>query len=89
MEGKKNMIDHPSHYQREGRKECIEEMLDIYTIEMVRAFCLLNVYKYRYRHSMKNGEEDLQKANWYWNKYLELGGTPEAENTFNFLRHGE
>lgn len=65
-------INHPSHYNKEGRKECIEEMLDLFGIEEVKSFCKLNVYKYRYRHDLKNGQEDLKKAEWYQNKHDEL-----------------
>lgn len=65
-------VNHPAHYNAPGRKECIEEMLDIFGIEKVKAFCKLNSYKYNYRHEMKNGEEDLAKANWYDSKYFEL-----------------
>lgn len=65
-------VNHPSHYCKEGRKECIEEMLDLFGIDEVKSFCKLNVYKYRYRHDLKNGQEDLKKAEWYQNKYDEL-----------------
>jgi hypothetical protein len=71
---KSDMVNHPSHYNQPGRKECIEEMLDKFGIVAVRHFCLLNAYKYNYRHAMKNGVEDLQKADWYMKKYRELGG---------------
>lgn len=67
-----DMVNSPKHYCKEGRKECIEEMLDLYGIEAVKHFCQLNVYKYLYRHDMKNGEEDVKKAEWYENKYKEL-----------------
>lgn len=69
-----NNVNHPKHYNIPGRKECIEEMLDIFGVEKVMAFCELNAYKYKYRHEMKNGAEDLAKAEWYLNKLLELGG---------------
>ena len=65
-------IEHPKHYNKEGRKECIEEMLELFGIEEVKSFCKLNVYKYKYRHDLKNGQEDLKKAEWYQNKYDEL-----------------
>lgn len=66
-------INHPEHYNRPGRKECIEEMLDIYGPEKVIAFCELNAYKYRYRAGFKGSkEEDLKKANWYLNKMTEI-----------------
>lgn len=58
-------VNHPGHYNIPGRKECIEEMLDVYGPEKVKAFCELNAYKYRYRHTLKGGAEDLKKAAWY------------------------
>lgn len=67
-------VDHPTHYNIQGRKECIEEMIDKFGIFQVRIFCLLNAYKYDYRHQMKGGDEDLAKAEWYMKKYAELGG---------------
>ena len=70
----KENVNHPAHYQKEGRKECIEEMLDKFGVEAVKHFCLLNAYKYEYRHEMKGGKEDLAKAEWYIRKYNELGG---------------
>lgn len=60
-----NNVDHPNHYNIPGRKECIDEMLEKFGAEKVKAFCELNAYKYRYRHEMKNGNEDLEKAEWY------------------------
>ena len=65
-------VNHPAHYNIEGRKECIDEMLDLYGIEATKHFCLLNAHKYRYRHELKNGQEDLMKAEWYENKHEEL-----------------
>lgn len=63
-----NAINHPSHYNIEGRKECIVEMEDIWGIEAVITFCVLNAYKYRYRAGAKSQEtltQDLKKADWY------------------------
>lgn len=66
-------VNHPKHYNRPGRKECIEEMLDIYGPEKVSAFCELNAYKYRYRAGLKgNKDEDLKKADWYLKKVEEI-----------------
>lgn len=67
-----DMVNHPKHYNIEGRKECIEEMIDVFGVEKVRVFCELNVYKYMYRHELKNGDEDLKKAEWYKKKCAEL-----------------
>lgn len=69
---KKETVNHPQHYNITGRKECIEEMIDIYGIDAVITFCNLNAYKYKYRHELKNGDEDLQKADWYYSKILSL-----------------
>lgn len=67
-------VNHPKHYNIPGRKECIEEMLDKFGVVAVRNFCILNAYKYNYRHELKGGIEDIKKAEWYINKYAELGG---------------
>ena len=67
-------VNHPAHYKQEGRKECIEEMLDKFGVEAVKHFCLLNAFKYMYRRDAKGGAEDIAKANWYLAKYAELGG---------------
>lgn len=63
-------INHPSHYQREGRRECIEEIQDKYGIFITHIFCLTNAYKYLYRAGEKEGnsaEQDIAKAKWYFN----------------------
>lgn len=67
-------VNHPAHYNIPGRKECIEEMIDRFGVEAVISFCRLNVYKYRYRAELKNGVEDLNKADWYEAKAKELEG---------------
>lgn len=65
-------VNQPSHYNIPGRKECIQEMIDIFGAAKVAIFCELNAYKYRYRHELKGGEEDLKKAEWYDNFITEL-----------------
>ena len=65
-------IDHPSHYNREGAFECIDEMLMLFGLPETMVFCKLNAWKYRYRAADKNGEEDLKKSDWYLKKYNEL-----------------
>lgn len=72
MEENKSVIDHPSHYT--NGMECIDEMIAIFGKTATQHFCLLNVWKYRKRAVYKNGKEDMEKADWYMNKYLELGG---------------
>ena len=73
-------IDHPNHYNRPDAIECIDEMILIFGKEATMHFCLLNVWKYRYRAADKNGEIDLEKSDWYMKKYKELlkGYTKES-----------
>lgn len=67
------LVNHPKHYNRSI--ECIDEMIAVFGIEVVKHFCLCNVWKYRYRASDKNGQEDLDKSDWYMKKYMELSET--------------
>lgn len=67
-------VDHPSHYQSENGMECIDEMALAFGVEAVKHFCLCNVWKYRFRANKKNGDEDIEKSNWYMKKYKELCG---------------
>ena len=66
-----DMVNHPSHYNN-GGMECIDEMVLIFGKVATMYFCLCNAWKYRYRANAKNGQEDLDKANWYIAKYKEL-----------------
>ena len=65
-------VNHPAHYCRDGGMECIDEMILVFGKEAVANFCLCNAWKYRYRASDKNGEEDLRKSDWYLKKFEEL-----------------
>lgn len=64
-------VNHPSHYTQ-GGMECIDEMLLIFGKEAVKNFCICNAWKYRKRAMFKNGQEDIDKSDWYINKYKEL-----------------
>lgn len=64
-------VNHPSHYET-GKYECIEVMLETQGPEAVKGFCICNAFKYLYRHRKKNQTEDIEKAIWYLNRYLEL-----------------
>lgn len=55
----KNMVDHPAHYNVPGRKECIEEMIEIYGPSAVYMFCTLNAYKYEVSY-LKDQVEALE-----------------------------
>ena len=64
-------VNHPSHYET-GKFECIEVMLETQGIEAVKSFCVCNAFKYLYRTKRKNGLEDVLKAIWYLQKYVDL-----------------
>lgn len=70
-------INHPNHYTNGHGLECIDEMLEVFGTRVVADFCLCNVWKYRRRAIYKNGEEDMQKAEWYMNKFIELKNLAE------------
>ena len=64
-----NQVSHPSHYNKDGRKECIVEMEEKYGAEVTAVFCLTNAYKYLYRAGNKFGNparQDVSKAQWYF-----------------------
>lgn len=65
-------VAHPPHYNRDGAIESIDEMVIVFGTEVVKHFCLCNVWKYRYRAADKNGAEDVAKSDWYMRKYKEL-----------------
>ena len=67
-----NKVIHPDHYNIPGRKECIDEMVEKFGHEKTEAFCELNSYKYQYRHELKNGQEDLDKASNYTNMLQQM-----------------
>lgn len=60
---KNSNVDHPDHYS--GKHECIEVMRAMFGDDAVMAFCRCNSFKYRFRSSRKNGDEDVKKAEWY------------------------
>ena len=70
-QNKADNVNHPTHY-KVHKHECIDEMVAVFGVEAVKAFCKCNAWKYRYRSVAKNGEEDLKKADWYLEKLIEL-----------------
>lgn len=67
-----DMVNAPPHYL--NGIECIDELIAVFGKEVVADFCLCNVWKYRKRALHKNGQEDLDKADWYMKKFMELEG---------------
>lgn len=65
-----DMINHPPHYT--GSVECIDAMESAFGIVDTARYCHINAFKYLWRSKKKNGIEDIKKAIWYLNKYVEL-----------------
>lgn len=68
-------VDHPSHYNVEGKKECIEEMIDKWGKETVATWCEITAFKYKYRCGSKPNNsisQEKRKIDWYENKAKEL-----------------
>jgi hypothetical protein len=72
-ESEPDNVNHPAHYET-GKFECIDVMVETQGKEAVKAYCLCAAFKYLYRHNRKNGLEDIKKARWYLDKYVELEG---------------
>lgn len=73
------LVNHPAHYNAPGRKECIEEMIDIWGREQTAIWCEMTAYKYDYRAGTKEGEpdeRDMAKRKWYLDKAKELRTEP-------------
>lgn len=71
-------VNHPSHYNI-GKYECIDVMEDAFGTKELKTFCVMNAFKYLYRHKHKGGAEDIKKAVWYLNKYLELADEQDRD----------
>lgn len=50
---------------------------------VILMICILNAFKYVWRAKKKNGVEDIKKAILYLNKYIELEGEREDDNSRN------
>jgi len=66
-------VNSPAHYTQ-GGIECIDAMVAAFGAEAVMVYCKINAFKYVWRASLKNGVEDITKADWYLKKFLELEG---------------
>lgn len=71
-------VNHPAHYTQ-GGIECIDAMVSAFGAEAVKTYCKINAFKYVWRTDRKNGEEDIEKADWYLKKYLSLKPEPKAD----------
>lgn len=63
-------VNHPSHYTH-GKIETIDKIEDVLGLEGFQAYCVGNAIKYLDRYKLKNGFEDIKKAQRYLEFYIE------------------
>lgn len=74
-------VNHPKHYNQYPL-EVIDMMVNLFGIEAVYHFCLLNAFKYRMRIGVKPDSDisdDLKKEQWY----LTMASVYKPSNTAN------
>lgn len=64
-------VNQPSHYANFSI-ECIDAMQAMLSREEFIGYLRGNIFKYLWRYKLKNGVEDLKKAQWYQNKLIEV-----------------
>lgn len=67
----KDVINAPSHYTS-GGIETIDYMKAKMSDEQYKGYLLGNVIKYTSRFQIKNGLQDLEKAQWYLDRLVGL-----------------
>ena len=70
-EKKADMVNAPAHYTS-GKVECIDAIESMLSKDEFIGFLRGNILKYQWRYKIKNGVEDLKKAQWYFDKLKEL-----------------
>ena len=66
----KDMVNNPPHYNKYG-VECIEAIQSA-TGEGYEYYLQGNIIKYLWRYRYKNGVQDLEKAQWYLSRLIEI-----------------
>ena len=66
----KDMVNNPPHYNKYG-VECIEAIQSA-TGEGYEYYLQGNIIKYLCRYRYKNGVQDLEKAQWYLTRLIEI-----------------
>ena len=75
-----DMVNEPPHYKQHAM-ECFDEMVEVFGVEAVKAYCKCAAWKYRYRAPYKGKfEDDNAKADWYLKKLSELNAATTPEN---------
>lgn len=67
----KDNVNSPSHYTQATGLECIDAITAAVSGKSgIEAVCVANVIKYVWRYELKNGVEDVKKAQWYLNRLV-------------------
>ena len=64
-------VQKPKHYGQ-GEIECIDYIKDFLTREEFIGYLRGNIAKYMHRWRYKNGVQDLEKAQWYLKRLIEV-----------------
>lgn len=65
-------VNHPAHYNS-GKAQCgCGKRIECIDVTRHMDFNLGNAIKYIWRHSHKNGLEDLKKARWYLDDAIKM-----------------
>ena len=77
-------INHPEHYETNGI-ECFDAILASQGEDSAKEFCICNAFKYIWRNKHKNSStEDIKKAIWYLNKFVELSEGAETDGVISY-----
>lgn len=66
-------VNHPTHYTS-GSKEFLDIAKDLLSEEEFKGALRFNIYKYLHRYELKNGLQDLLKAEFYLQRLIKLNG---------------
>lgn len=78
----KDNVNSPSHYTQANGLECIDAITAAVSGKSgIEAVCVANVIKYLWRYELKNGVEDVKKAQWYLNRLVSELDKPVLSQT--------
>lgn len=65
-----DVVEKPEHYNQDYSIECIDAIRAATGLGF-KNYLQGNIIKYIWRHTYKNGVEDLRKARWYLDRLIE------------------
>ena len=74
MSEMRNNAVHPNHYKLPNGMQVVDVEVAMLGKEAVQEHCLCTAAEYILQHKGKNGVEDIRKAHWWIEKFLELEG---------------